>query len=393
LVEFAYWYSIDGSELQITGRRQGDELAASIVSGGVPSEQRLPVTGKLYPSGVINLYPVLHGLEVGREHRYRVYHGQTQAIAEVTQRITGYEKSDLFLGNAFKVETAMHGQRVTSWIGRDGRLLFELAMYGALISFLEDAESASRYLALASLNKKESLVEYSLVRPDRAIADPRAVSGLRVALSGIDRLPPSDAWQRCMAQRQEIACAIGRAIGAQGVPGAEPASEALRERYLRPSIAAQSADPSILRLADTIAGGSASSEDRIASILRWLEQNVEKAPIDVFSALDVLKQRKAECQGHAYLYTALARAAGVPTRVVSGLVYSEQFHGFLYHSWAESLVGAHWRAVDPIFGQAAADATHIKLVEGENLADLMPLTEWVGRLKLRVLEVEHGPRP
>jgi Transglutaminase-like superfamily len=389
LVEFAYWYSIDGSELQLTGRREGDELAATIVTGGVSTGQRLPVTGKLYPSGVINLYPALHGLEVGREHRYLVYHGQTQAVADVTQRVTGYEKSDLFAGNAFKVETTMRGQRVTSWIGPDGRLRFELAMYGALISFLEDAESASRYLALASLNKKESLVEYSLVRPDRAIANPRAVAALRVALSGTDRLPPSDAWQWCAVQRQEITCAIGRASGDQAHPGAEPASAALRERYLQPSIAAQSADASIRSLADTIVAGSASAEERIARILRWLELNVEKSPIDVFSALDVMRTRKAECQGHAYLYTALARAAGVPTRMVSGLVYSEQFQGFLYHSWAESLVGTHWRAVDPIFGQAAADATHLKLVEGENLADLMPLTEWVGRLKLRVLEVGY----
>jgi hypothetical protein len=45
--------------------------------------------------------------------------------------------------------------------------------------------------------------------------------------------------------------------------------------------------------------------------------------------------------------------------------------------------------VDPTFGQAAADATHIKLVEGENLADLIPLTDWVGKVKIRVLDVEH----
>jgi hypothetical protein len=70
-------------------------------------------------------------------------------------------------------------------------------------------------------------------------------------------------------------------------------------------------------------------------------------------------------------------------------VYSEQFQGFLFHSWAESILDARWQAVDPIFGQARADATHLKLVEGEDLADLMPLMEWVGKLKLRVLEVGY----
>jgi hypothetical protein len=388
MVDFAYEYNIDGSELRLTGRRAGSELTATIVSGGKPNEQRLPVEGKLYPSSVIVLYPVLHGLEIGREHSYRVYNGEIQAVAEVTQRITGYEWSDLFLGNAFKVETAMAGHRVTTWIGPDGRPVFELALHGTMISFLEDSASATRYLALASLNKKESLVEYSLVRPDRPIDNPRAVSTLQVALSGMDRLPPSDAWQNCTAVQQEVTCDIGRASGTGETAAKSPPDE-IRARYLQPSVTVQSSDPSIRRLAETIVGGAATTEERIARILRWLEHNVEKAPLDVFSALDVLQQRKAECQGHAYLYTALARAAGIPTRVVNGLAYSEQFNGFLYHSWTESLVGASWQAVDPTFGQTVADATHIKLIEGEQLADLLPLLDWVGKVKLRVLAVEH----
>jgi len=231
LADFAYEYRIDDSELLVSGRRRDGELTATIVTGGTPNEQRLKVDGKLYPSSVIALYPVLHGLEIGREHSYLVYSGETQTVADVTQRVVGYERSEVFTGNAFKVETAMHGQNVTTWIGADGRPVFELAMRGVMISYLEDAVVATRYLALASLNKKESLLEYSLVRPDRAIANPRTVAGLRVALSGADRMPPSDDWQRCVAQRKETTCAIGRSAGARAAPGAEAAAEALRERY------------------------------------------------------------------------------------------------------------------------------------------------------------------
>ncbi len=387
LVEFGYEYRIDGSELMVSGRREPRELVASIVTAGKPTEQRLPVEGKLYSSSVIILYPVLHGLEIGREHGYNVYNGELQAIAEVTQRVTAWQESDLFVGYAFKVETAMRGQRVTTWIGADGRPVFELALHGAMISFLEDAGSAARYLALASLNKKEGLIEYSMVRPDRPIRDPRAVSALRVMLQGVDRAPPSDAAQRCAAVRQGVSCEMKRTGMMTGGDVAPPVPA--EARYLRSSVTVQSDDPAIRRLAAEITGGSTATQERIARILRWLEHNVEKAPLDVFSALDVLQQRKAECQGHAYLYTALARAAGIPTRVVNGLVYSEELQGFLYHSWTESRVEARWQAVDPTFGQLTADATHIKLVEGENLAELMPLTDWVGKLKIRVLEVEH----
>jgi hypothetical protein len=388
LAEFAYEYRIDASELRVSGRREAGELVATIVNAGKRTEQRLPVEGKLYSSSVIALYPALHGLEIGREHAYRVYNGEIQAIADVTQRVSGYQQSDLFAGNAFKVETAMRGQRVTTWIGPDGRPVFELALHGAMISYLEDAGSATRYLALASLNKKESLIEYSLVRPDRPIDDPRAVSALRVTLSGVDQAPPSDASQRCVTARRETTCEMKRAT-AETATGAALTAEPVPARYLRPSVTVPSNEPSIGRLSAEIVGGSSTAEERIARILRWLEHNIEKAPVDTFSALDVLQQRKAECQGHAYLYTALARAAGIPTRVVNGLAYSEQFNGFLYHSWTESLVGSRWLAVDPTFGQADADATHIKLVEGENLAELMPLMDWVGKVRIRVLEVEH----
>jgi hypothetical protein len=384
LAEFAYEYQIDASELQVSGRREPGELVATIVNAGKQTEQRLPVEGKLYSSSVIALYPALHGLQIGREHAYRVYNGEIQAIADVTQRVTGYEQSDLFTGNAFKVETAMRGQRVTTWIGLDAKPVFELALHGAMISYLEDSGPATRYLALASLNKKESLIEYSLVRPDHRIDDPRAVSALRVTLSGVDQAPPSDASQSCVAARRETTCEMKRGT----VTGALAATPVL-PRYLGSSVTVPSNDPSIRRLSAEIVGTSDAAGERIARILHWLEQNIEKAPVDTFSALDVLRQRKAECQGHAYLYTALARAAGIPTRVVNGLAYSEQLNGFLYHSWTESLVDSRWQSVDPTFGQAVADATHIKLVEGENLAELMPLMDWVGKVRIRVLSVEH----
>jgi transglutaminase-like putative cysteine protease len=128
------------------------------------------------------------------------------------------------------------------------------------------------------------------------------------------------------------------------------------------------------------------AQEKIRAVLGWLDQNIRKEPVDAFSALDVLDARRAECQGHAYLYAALMRALAVPTRVVNGLVYSAEYGGFLYHTWAESLVDGSWRAVDPTFNQTSADATHIALVRGENLAELTALVDWVGNTRMRVLE-------
>jgi len=96
-------------------------------------------------------------------------------------------------------------------------------------------------------------------------------------------------------------------------------------------------------------------------------------------------KRSGNCQSHARLYTALARASGIPTRFVSGLV-SQDGKGFLYHSWAESWVDGGWQVVDPTFNQPKADVSHLALFEGDGAADLAPLVSIIGRIRLQVVE-------
>jgi hypothetical protein len=87
------------------------------------------------------------------------------------------------------------------------------------------------------------------------------------------------------------------------------------------------------------------------------------------------------------LYAAFARAAKIPTRVVNGVVYSKNHQGFLYHTWAESLVDGRWMAIDPTLRQIPADATHIKLIEGERMGDLLPLVDLIGHIKIEIIAV------
>jgi transglutaminase-like putative cysteine protease len=158
--------------------------------------------------------------------------------------------------------------------------------------------------------------------------------------------------------------------------------------YLQPTAAVDSLDPRARALAQEIAGEALDPLARIGRLVHWIQENVEQAPVDVFSSSDVLQGRKAECQGLTWLYAAFARSLGIPTRVVNGLVYSKELEGFLYHAWAESYVGTAWLPVDPTFGQVGADATHIKLIEGDRPADLLPLTDIVGKIQLKILSVE-----
>ena len=79
-------------------------------------------------------------------------------------------------------------------------------------------------------------------------------------------------------------------------------------------------------------------------------------------ATDVLRTKKGDCNEHATLFTALARAAGIPAKIAVGLTYKDGF--FYYHAWSEIFAG-QWIAVDPTLGQFPADAGHIRLITGD----------------------------
>jgi hypothetical protein len=384
-------YDLDGNRLEVDGRMTPEGLDVTVKSRDDVHHEVLPVSGKLYPSSIIALYPIVHGLEVGRQYSYDVYDGETQSIKTVSQEVLGYEASELFEGKAFKIRTRLLGQEATTWMSAKGLPLLEMSMSGILIAGLESEETARRYLTRAALNKQDSLLDFSRVPAEPGIAQPRSVKLMVVELRGLDAFPlPSDELQRCQQQADAARCEIRTADSRTGAPGLSDESHSL-DRYLRSTVAVPSRHVHIRDLAGQIVGQEQDPDAQVVLIVDWIQQNVEDVAVDSFSALDVLATRKAECQGHTYLYAALARSVGIPTRVVNGLVYSDNYGGgFFYHTWAESRIHDQWVPVDPTFGQVVADATHIKLLEGEGPDQLAPLVGLMGRLKATVLAAGHG---
>ncbi len=69
------------------------------------------------------------------------------------------------------------------------------------------------------------------------------------------------------------------------------------------------------------------------------------------SALGAWKRRRGDCTEDAVLLAALARAAGIPARVASGLAYERSaYHGtasaFFPHAWTIAYVDGAWRSFD-----------------------------------------------
>ncbi|QPJ64967.1 MAG: transglutaminase domain-containing protein [Candidatus Nitrohelix vancouverensis] len=291
---------------------------------------------------------------------------------------------------AFVVRQRMGGMESQIWITPDGKVLKETTP-NQFVSVVETEEQA---LDMAGEPVSvSSLITLSLVKPRRPIVDPFSKFSARYEISGLRRknLIPEDQRQTIVRQTEveaedfvyQLRVISESASGPRSSPGF-PIEDASLQIYLEDTVKVQSRHGMIRALAKELIADEDGAWEAAQAINAWVYNNLEKTLSDSASALDALRTRKGECQSHTYLFTAIARAAGIPTRMANGLVYSEKYGGFLYHAWPEVYVG-EWRALDPTMGQNRVDATHLKLSleEGNTSFHLM---EFIGKVKIEPIE-------
>jgi hypothetical protein len=144
----------------------------------------------------------------------------------------------------------------------------------------------------------------------------------------------------------------------------------------------EAGSPEIVALSERLRGRDTEPAVVAERINAWLYDSLRKEiTVGVPSALGTLRARRGDCNEHAQLYVALARAAGIPARVAAGLAYLDG--KFYYHAWPEVWL-ERWVAVDPTFGQFPADASHLRFTIG-GLGRQAELLRLMGALHIDVL--------
>jgi transglutaminase-like putative cysteine protease len=254
---------------------------------------------------------------------------------------------------AYKISGNMKGIEFTAWITERGEVLREESPMGFLL-IRETKEDALR-IARPSLDLLlQAAVPFTIKLPPD-------VSYLKVRLTGISfkGLDLGGGRQKLTGDVLEINKEV---IDARLKTNSEIRGKAFDE-YLNETTFIQSKAPQIAGLAREIIKDEKDPLVAARLIYDWVYKNIEKVPtITIPMATDVLRTKKGDCNEHTTLFTALARAAGIPAKIAVGLTYKNSF--FYYHAWPEIYAG-QWIAVDPTLGQFPADAGHIRLVTGD----------------------------
>jgi len=152
--------------------------------------------------------------------------------------------------------------------------------------------------------------------------------------------------------------------------------------FLAPSTFIQSDHPAIQKLASDLTNDMDSPLEKARKLVAWIQKHIQKRPVlSLPDALSTLENRVGDCNEHAVLFAALARAVGIPTKIEAGVVFLRK--RFFYHAW-NSIYAGRWITVDALFDQIPADVTHIRFASGMQ-KDQLDILGLIGNLKIQIL--------
>ncbi|HML95607.1 MAG TPA: transglutaminase domain-containing protein [Thermodesulfobacteriota bacterium] len=384
---FEYEFDSPSGGMKLTGEKAegGFRIKTDSVSGG--SELFFKTSSSPIPAALLPEWLSSRDMKPGAEYKVPVMDpltivtgGDENALLTI-HRVKGREKVEVpGLGryDAWKIVSDVSGMEITSWL-TDSGLVVKQEMPPGLTAY-KDAEGAG-----AGGLDIFDITDLTSIPSNVTLDDPRGTTYLKAEISG---LPRDGGFKLADGYRQftngdtiEI-----KAEGPDGNGSYETPYKGGLDEYMKPGPLVDSSAPEIAAAAAEITGSEKDAAKAAALINDWVFRNIKKeGTASVPNALDVLKTRSGDCNEHSALYAALARAAGIPTKAVSGTIYIDG--RFYYHAWNEVYVGK-WVAVDSAFGQMPADATHIKLIEG-NLSDTSRIMKAVGKINLSILEASR----
>jgi len=285
------------------------------------------------------------------------------------------------------------------WRGDDDALLRSLSPTG-----LGDIESvrSTEQRAKAALDRAGAAPEImvaSFAKPDRPLSDPMKLRKMVVRitpLKGQITAPPSVGAQRVEKVGESFQVSVDMdqpASAASEVERGDPA-------FITASPMIDSNDPEIINLAKSAVVDAPNEIHarmqrlRAATFHRLEKKNLSSA---FASASEAVRTRSGDCTEHAVLLAALLRTQGIPSRVVAGLVWCEQFVGarevFGWHMWTQALIDGRWNDLDatmPVDG-AAFHPAHIALAttalcDPAGDPSFATLLAALGNLKIEVLD-------
>jgi hypothetical protein len=332
------------------------------------------------------------GLEPGTEYRALAFQPDMLAAVDSTVTVVGKERISVLGRQHFlthvveRVELPGAAMEIQIWVDDEFRAQrIQLPLLGMTLELLACDERQAR-----APDQPADVLEHTVVAAPRSLGGPDLAGSLRYELllpdeKDVPSLPGTGEQQvkDLGAGRIEVTVAALSQADGRAPPDAADS---------RPTRWLQSDAEQLRKLASGAVAGASDDRARMLKLEKFVRGYITRKNLSVgyASALETVRSREGDCTEHALLLAALGRSAGIPTRVVDGLAYTESFGGrthlFVPHAWAQAWVDGRWQSYDAAL--AGFDAGHIALNVGDgDPAGFYAGVSLLGRIKLERIEV------
>jgi hypothetical protein len=327
----------------------------------------------------------------GDRIEYAVFSPELQRVANVRRHLVAIaERAECGSAPVNRVEETIEGLPGprTLWLDADAVMVGDsiAGPFGPMSTCRASKETA----LAANGTLPADVYEKTLATSNVRFADPFSIDRIVVRVRPRDRsqaLPDfSGTNQRVVAPGLiEITRPSRTGKPDTAIPGAE---------FVESNAFVESANEEIARIAKELT--TPDGYGTALALTKWTAENLTMdAGIVMAPASELVRDRRATCMGYATLLATLARAAGLPSRIVMGYVYYGGIWGG--HAWTEMFVGGRWLPFDAaVFAPGIAGAARLS-VGASSFADgggslTGPLAALFGKVDIETVEYERDGR-
>ena len=401
LIEFSTETKMAGIPMLKKGRVEGEELVVyekQFISG---KETRYPFDPEGGMSWGLRKQVMENGFqEAGKTYELKVYSPDMGMKKPVKAKIICFGEKPIQIGEkkikAYEVDMELKspfGSMITkSWFDENCvALKTVMNMGGMKISIIEVPKKKAKKME----EEAHELLLSSVVPLDAAVPNSDKNTFIMKAIKGkwSAKLFEGNGQKIEKINDNSIRVIVDQSLKKKKVEG-----ETDLKPFLSSSVYLDTDDLLIQKLAKKGKGKAKTSQEIANKLTKFVFRYMSNKNYEVgfATASEVARNKAGDCTEHSILLAALGRALGIPSRVVTGLVYADEFEDqkdvLVYHMWTQFYIDEQWVNLDSALGLVKCPADRITFsvdsLEEDTIASVLPLVELINNLKVTVQTIE-----
>jgi hypothetical protein len=401
LIEFSTETKMAGIPMLKKGRVEGEELVVyekQFISG---KETRYPFDPEGGMSWGLRKQVMENGFqEAGKTYELKVYSPDMGMKKPVKAKIICFGEKPIEIGEkkikAFEVHMELKspfGSVITkSWFDENCIALKTVVNMGGMnIAIIEVPKKKAKKME----EEAHELLLSSVVPLDAAVPNSDINTFIMKAIKGkwSAKLFEGNGQKIEKINDNSIRVIVDQSLKKKKVEG-----ETDLKPFLSSSVYLDTDDLLIQKLAKKGKGKAKTSQEIANKLTKFVFRYMSNKNYEVgfATASEVARSKAGDCTEHSILLAALGRALGIPSRVVTGLVYADEFEDqkdvLVYHMWTQFYIDDQWLNLDSALGLVKCPADRITFsvdsLEEDTIASVLPLMELINNLKVTVQTVE-----